>query len=99
VLSEEDGQTVSGLGEKVFLESNTLTAILKKLEAMGYLERTRDAADERQVRVSLTKSGKQLRERARIHLGQACGLTAEGFARLQKDVVILRDNLVRFARG
>jgi MarR family transcriptional regulator, organic hydroperoxide resistance regulator len=97
-LSEEDGQTVSGLGEKLFLESNTLTPILKKLEAMGYLARARDAADERQVRVSLTKSGKQLRERARIHFGQALGLTPEEFSKLQKDVVRLRDNLVKAAR-
>ena len=38
-LWEGDHQTVSGLGEKLFLESNTLAPILKKLEAMGYLER------------------------------------------------------------
>jgi DNA-binding MarR family transcriptional regulator len=44
-LWEEDHQTVSGLGEKLFLESNTLTPILKKLEAMGYLERQRDPED------------------------------------------------------
>jgi DNA-binding MarR family transcriptional regulator len=52
-LWEEDNQTVSGLGEKLFLESNTLTPMLKKLEVMGYLERQRDPEDERQVRVSL----------------------------------------------
>src|SRR5215475_3690296 len=63
-LWEEDDLTVSGLGEKLFLESNTLTPILKKLEAMGYVERTRDAVDERQVRIRLTKSGKRLREKA-----------------------------------
>jgi predicted transcriptional regulator len=43
-LWEEDNQTVSGLGEKLFLESNTLTPILKKLEVMGYLERQREKA-------------------------------------------------------
>ena len=48
-LWEEDNQTVGSLGEKLFLESNTLTPILKKLETMGYLRRQRDAADERQV--------------------------------------------------
>src|SRR5215813_10068194 len=52
-LLETDDVTVSGLGEKLFLESNTLTPILKKLEAMGYVERVRDAADERQVRIRL----------------------------------------------
>ena len=46
-LLESDDLTVSGLGERLFLESNTLTPILKKLEAMGYVERTRDATDER----------------------------------------------------
>ena len=44
-LWEQDNQTVSGLGEKLFLESNTLTPILKKLEGMGYLRRQRDLAD------------------------------------------------------
>lgn len=56
-LSDEDELTVSALGEKLFLESNTLTPILKKLEQMGYLKRHRDPADERQVRVSLTPHG------------------------------------------
>src|SRR5690242_21364775 len=53
-LWEEDHQTVGGLGEKLFLESNTLTPILKKLETMGFLTRERDPDDERQVVVSLT---------------------------------------------
>jgi DNA-binding MarR family transcriptional regulator len=44
-LWEEDNPTVSGLGEKLFLESNTLTPMLKKLEMMGYLERQRDPED------------------------------------------------------
>ena len=56
-LWEEDNQTVSALGEKLFLESNTLTPILKKLEELGFLRRQRDPADERQVRVSLTERG------------------------------------------
>ncbi len=53
-LSEEDDQTVGVLGEKMFLESNTLTPILKKLESNGFITRHRDPADERQVRLSLT---------------------------------------------
>jgi DNA-binding MarR family transcriptional regulator len=98
-LLEEDGQTVSGLGEKPFLESNTLTPILKKLEAMGHLERTRDTLDERLVRVHLTKNGRRLREKAlSVDLGDACGLTAGQFSKLQKEIVALRDNLVRAAR-
>jgi DNA-binding MarR family transcriptional regulator len=98
-LWEEDDQTVSGLGEKLFLESNTLTPILKKLEGMGYVERARDAADERQVRIKLTRSGRALRERAlSVNLDDACGLTARDFSRLQKEIVTLRDNLLRSTR-
>jgi len=97
-LWEEDGQTVGSLGEKLFLESNTLTPILKKLEAMGHVERTRDPADERQVRVRLTNSGKRLREKAfGTDLVEACGMSATEFRRLQKEVVELRTNLLKFA--
>ena len=97
-LWEEDGQTVGSLGEKLFLESNTLTPILKKLEAMGHVERTRDPADERQVRVRLTNSGKRLREKAfGTDLVEACGMSATEFKRLQKEVVELRTNLLKFA--
>ena len=99
-LSEEDGQTVGGLGEKLFLESNTLTPILKKLEAMDYVERHRDPADERQVRVSLTEAGRRLREKSfDVDLLEACGLTAQGFTRLQKEIVQLRNSLVNHTRG
>ena len=99
-LWEEDNQTVSGLGEKLYLESNTLTPILKKLEAMGYVHRARDAADERQVRVGLTAEGRALRESAlHMSLRDATGLTPEEFPVLQKAVVKLRNNLVKAAPG
>jgi DNA-binding MarR family transcriptional regulator len=95
-LWEEDRLTVGRLGEKLFLESNTLTPILKKLEAMGYLQRQRDPADERQVIVSLTKSGRRLREKGlSMDLAAATGLKHDEFAKVQKAIVTLRDNLVR----
>ena len=98
-LSEADDQTVSALGEKLFLESNTLTPILKKLELSGYLTRTRDPADERQVRVSLTPVGRRLLESDIGHrLIAACGLGDE-FPVVQKSVVRLRDNLLRATKG
>ena len=94
-LWENDNQTVGGLGEKLFLESNTLTPILKKLEAMGYLERQRDPEDERQVRVSLTKSGRRLREKGlSMDLVEATGLAPDDFAKVQQAIVTLRNNLV-----
>ncbi|MFM0520724.1 MarR family transcriptional regulator [Caballeronia jiangsuensis] len=94
-LWEEDNQTVSGLGAKLFLESNTLTPMLKKLEAMGYLERQRDPGDERQVRISLTKSGRRLREKALKMKLVETGLAPDEFAEIQTAVVALRNNLIK----
>ncbi|UVF22649.1 MarR family transcriptional regulator (plasmid) [Microvirga terrae] len=94
-LSEEDGQTVRALGEKLFLESNTLTPILKKLESIGYIRRQRDAADERQVRVTLTPEGRQLvATDPGAALANATGL-GEDFSAAQTTVVTIRDNLLR----
>ena len=64
VLWEQDDQTVGSLGEKLFLQSSTLTPMLKRLEALKYISRIRDQDDERQVRVRLTKAGLALREKA-----------------------------------
>jgi DNA-binding MarR family transcriptional regulator len=99
-LWEEDEQTVSSLGEKLFLESNTLTPILKKLEGLGYLQRKRSSADERQVIVTLTDAGRALREKGlNMNLVEASGLTPEEFPKMQKAVVTLRNSLVKAARG
>ena len=95
-LYEEGNQTVGGLGEKLFLESNTLTPILKKLEGMGLVTRQRDSADERQVLVGLTKAGRALREQAySADLSEACGLTLDEFADTRDAVLTLRNNLAR----
>jgi DNA-binding MarR family transcriptional regulator len=96
-LAEEDNQTVGKLGEKLFLDSSTLTPLLKRLEAMGYVTRQRDARDERQVRIGLTRAGRELRQKAfagRTSLVDATGLTPAQFVRLQKDLVRLRGNLL-----
>src|SRR3982751_482396 len=98
-LWEQDHQTVGSLGEKLFLESNTLTPILKKLEAMGYLRRQRDARDERQVFVGLTDAGRRLREKGlKMNLVKESGLSSQEFAKMQKAVATLRDNLIKAAR-
>ena len=95
-LWEEDDLTVGRLGEKLFLESNTLTPILKKLEAMGYLTRRRNPEDERQVRVSLTAAGRDLREKGlNMTLVKQTCLPVEEFSKLQKAVSALRDNLIK----
>lgn len=64
-LWERDGQMVSALGERLYLDSGTLTPLLKRMEAAGLLGRERDRADERRVVVSLTKAGRDLKEAAR----------------------------------
>ena len=63
-LWEHDQVKVGELGERVHLDSATLTPLLKRLEAHGYVTRTRSLADERAVIVSLTDEGRALRERA-----------------------------------
>jgi DNA-binding MarR family transcriptional regulator len=79
-----------------------MTPMLKRLEAMGYLTRTRDADDERNVRISLTDAGRRLREKG-FGFGEvtmeASGLTAEEFLTLQKAVAGLRDNLMTASKG
>lgn len=98
-LWEEDEQTVSGLSEKLFLESNTVTPILKKLEAMGYVRRRRDAKDERQVRVGLTEAGHRLRQSA---LGKnvlkETKLPPDEVPRIQQAIAQIRDNLLDSAK-
>ncbi|TAL54900.1 MarR family transcriptional regulator [Pandoraea sp.] len=61
VLWESDGLTVSEIGERLFLDSGTLTPLLKRMEANGLLTRLRDADDERRVRVKLSKAGNDLK--------------------------------------
>jgi len=64
ILWEEDGARVSRLGERLYLDSATLTPLLKRLEARGLIERRRSAADERVVEVFLTAEGRRLKRRA-----------------------------------
>lgn len=65
VLWEKDEITVSELGNRLFLDSGTLTPLLKRMEVQGLLHRKRDAGDERRVVVSLSEAGRALRERAK----------------------------------
>ena len=64
VLWEGDGLMVSALGERLFLDSGTLTPLLKRMEAAGWLQRQRDAAAERRVRDTLPAAGRALQARA-----------------------------------
>ncbi|ANF49363.1 MarR family transcriptional regulator [Chryseobacterium glaciei] len=64
VLWENDGLTVSHIGDKLFLDSGTLTPLLKRLEAKGFIVRKRKKEDERVVEAFLTEVGKQLQQKA-----------------------------------
>jgi DNA-binding MarR family transcriptional regulator len=96
VLWERDGQTVGQIGERLQLDSSTLTPLLKRLEAAGHLRRNRDPEDERQVRIQLTPSGRALRQRAaRIPaaMGEAIGRPTPEIQRLKAEILALRDAL------
>ena len=96
LLYEHDDQTVSSLSDKLFLESSTLTPLLKRLEAMGHVTRQRDPQDERVVKVAITLKGRKVREKAldyREQLVEKMGLSAVDFQNLREELVKLRTNL------
>lgn len=95
-LWEEDALAVGGIGEKLGLESSTLTPLIKRLEGLDLVRRSRDAADERVVRVRLTPAGSALKEKARRIPGcilAATGLEPAEAVRLMREVVRLREAL------
>ncbi|NEZ63679.1 MarR family transcriptional regulator [Leptolyngbyaceae cyanobacterium CCMR0082] len=96
LLWEKDGQTVKELGERLFLVSNTLTPLLKRLEKMGYVTRQRDPKDERKVLIYLTQVGKALKQDVLEIPGciiNATGLTPKNLESLQDQLSLLRRNL------
>jgi DNA-binding MarR family transcriptional regulator len=96
VLWERDDLTVKELGQRLLLDSGTLTPLLKRLEAAGRVRRTRDLEDERQVRITLTNEGRALKSDAAAipsEINRATGLAAPLIARLQKDLTGLRSGL------
>lgn len=100
-LAEDDGQTVGHLGDKLYLDSSTLTPLLKRLEAMGFVTRVRDKDDERQVRIRLTEAGRRVRDKAMCSLDpivEATALKPDDFRRLQSDLRLLRDSLIESAK-
>ena len=95
-LWEHDDVTVSALGDRLALDSGTLTPLLKRMEASGWVTRERDAADERRVRVRLTPAGRALRERAQhipTSLLAGSGVTATQVRQLTAELQALRQRL------
>ena len=96
ILWGQDGPTVGELGDKLFLQSNTLTPMLQRLEALGYIKRSRDAADQRQVRIRLTEKGRKLHVQASgivRAVREATGLEDQQMRELVADVDALRSKL------
>lgn len=97
VLWERDGIGVGELGERLFLDSGTLTPLLKRMEASGWLTRERAADDERRVVVRLTDAGRALRHKARrvpVQLGQAMQCDVHEIEGLTQRLQQLRANLL-----
>ena len=97
-LWEDDGQSVSALGDRLALDSGTLTPLLKRLEAQGQLSRERDAEDERRVIVRLTPAGRQLKVQARgipQEIGRASGCELSEIVGLTRQLTSMRDELSR----
>lgn len=97
VLWEHGDQSVGALGERLFLDSGTLTPLLKRMEAAGWVRRERSADDERRVVVSLTPAGRGLRQRARLvpqQLAGATGCSASELVALTQRLQTLRDQML-----
>jgi DNA-binding MarR family transcriptional regulator len=95
-LWERDGVPVKDLGQRLLLDSGTLTPLLKRLEAAQLIKRTRGTDDERLVLIGLTSQGQALREKARtvpqsILAASACSMAE--LSAMKNDLVALRDRL------
>ena len=98
VLWEKDEITVSEIGNKLFLESSTLTPILKKLEAIQLVNRTRSKEDERQVIITLSEKGKELKQQAvniPAHILEASSCDMTTLLSLKDQLTQLRTNIAK----
>jgi DNA-binding MarR family transcriptional regulator len=95
-LWERDGVPLKDIGERLFLDSGTLTPLLKRLEAAGLVKRTRSTEDERQVLIALTAQGQALKEKARNvpqSILEASDCSVAELVALKSEIVSLRDRL------
>jgi DNA-binding MarR family transcriptional regulator len=96
-LWEADDLTVKQMAERLNLDSATMTPLLKRLEAQGYVRRVRGVSDERQVHIRLSDAGRALKQSARDIPGEifcATGSDVDRLVRLRDDLVALRVGLV-----
>lgn len=98
VLWQQDDVLVKTIGERLFLDSGTLTPLLKRLETSSLIARTRDDADERQVRITLTKEGRALKKKAQLIPQQilcASGQPLEALVQLRAQLSSIRNDLIK----
>jgi len=96
-LWEEDGLPISSIADRLSLESSTITPLVKRLEAAGFVARKRNPLDERQVIVSLEAKGRALNQKTACltqALLERSGLTADQLTKLNATVQNLRDALL-----
>ncbi|MBV2185740.1 MAG: MarR family transcriptional regulator [Rhizobium sp.] len=95
-LWNRDGRTVKELGETLFLDSSTLTPLLKRLEAAGLLTRTRNPQDERQVLLHVSEQGRALQQEAAPVaqcVNDTVGLDADTVKKIRTAIDAIRDSL------
>ena len=101
VLWEQDGITVNDIAEKLILNTNTVTPLLKRMEVMGVVSRKRSTLDERKVLITLTPQGRKMREEAAsipeqlVEELQQVGITADELVGLKHSL----DRLVEHLKG
>ena len=96
VLWQQDDVLVKTIGERLFLDSGTLTPLLKRLEAAQLIKRTRSKEDERQVLIALTAQGQALKEKARavpMSILEASACSVGELIAMKDEIVALRDRL------
>ena len=96
VLWEKDDITVKTLGERLFLDSGTITPLVKRLEARGLVSRERDKVDERQVRIKLTDEGRAMETKALaipLAVVEGTGGSLESIDALRQELDALRQRL------
>src|SRR5689334_12518669 len=95
-LWERDGVPLKEIGERLFLDSGTLTPLLKRLETAGLVKRTRSKEDERQVLIALTAQGLALKDKARsvpLSILNASSCSVAELSAARDEIVALRDKL------
>ena len=100
VIWEKKTVSVHDLGQRLYLDSGTLTPVLKKLEQFGYIERRRSAEDERVVLAILTEKGQKLKQKAAsVPEEMGCHLAESGVVLTPEEVTAMKAELYKILEG